>query len=73
MIFRDKLRNLTEIEYSILYYCLNDGTDGDFISSEHMVLIKPHLAFLKLNEYAGKVPFEKRQIFQSIVDKLESQ
>ena len=72
MIFRDKLRSLTELEYAILYYSLNDGTDGDFISAEHMIYIKPNLAFLKLNEYAGKVPFEKRQIFQSIVDKLES-
>jgi len=71
MIPRHKLEKLTEEEYGILYYCLNDGTDGDIISAENMFWIKPQHAFLKLNEYAAKIAPEKRSIFQEIVDKIE--
>lgn len=71
MIRRNKLQNLTEEEYGILYYCLNDGTDGEIVAAEHMIWYKTNYVFTKLNEYAAKVSPEKRHIFQSIVDKIE--
>jgi hypothetical protein len=71
MIFNQKLKNLTEEEYGILYYCMNDGTDGTLVHAENMNALKIKHIFEKLNEYANKVPQEKRSTIQSIFDKLE--
>lgn len=71
MIYKHKLQNLTEEEYGILYYCMNDGTDGERVHADNMNALKIKHIFTKLNDYASKVSEEKRHVFQSIIDKLE--
>jgi len=72
MIPRSKLETLTEEEYGILYYCVNNGTDGDVITAENMVWLKPQYVFIKLNEYAQNLSNDKKRTIQAISDKVVS-
>jgi hypothetical protein len=72
MIHRSKLEKLTEEEYGILYYCVNNGTDGEVITAENMVWLKPQYVFIKLNEYAQNLTDDKKRTIQSISDKVVS-
>jgi hypothetical protein len=75
MIFKQKIKDLSEDELSILLYCLNDGLsskeDGE-INMYNIYCLKPGYVFHKLNEFAPKIKPEYRSMMQTIADKVTS-
>jgi hypothetical protein len=75
MIFKQKIKDLSEDELSILLYCLNDGLssrDEGEINMHNICCLKPEHVFHKLNEFAPKIKDEYRSMMQNIADKVTS-
>ena len=70
MIRRDKIEKLTEDEFVVLGYIINDSLPERVVTSDQFYLLQPQWLFVTLNEYAYKIKDEHKPMVQSIADKL---
>jgi hypothetical protein len=72
MIFKQKLKDLSEDGLSLLMYCLNDGLSSEEVDLTTVYCMKPEHIFTKLNQFAPLIKGEYRSLLQSVADTVTS-